>query len=44
MKNNKVEIRYRGAVHKVESGIRVDDVIVDPDSLAQKVNFEFTRI
>jgi len=27
MENNQVEIRYRGAVHKVESGIRVDEFI-----------------
>ena len=27
MKNNKVEIRYRGSVHRVESGIRVDDFL-----------------
>lgn len=27
MKNNRVEVRYRGAVHKVESGIRVDDFL-----------------
>jgi uridine kinase len=27
MENNQVEIRYRGAVHKVESGIRVDEFV-----------------
>ena len=27
MNNNKVEIRYRGAVHHVESGIRIDDFL-----------------
>jgi uridine kinase len=27
MNNNKVEIRYRGAVHSVDSGVRVDDFL-----------------
>jgi uridine kinase len=29
MENNQVEVRYRGAVHRVESGIRVDDFLRD---------------
>ena len=29
MENNKVEIRYRGTVHRVKSGIRVDDFLME---------------